>query len=212
MSGPDDRETAGIDATTDRAVGADSGPDTVTTPTPDTDPDPDMVTDTGPDSAGRVSRPAAERQPYVESTIIMTTVRVIAPFVLTLGAFVMFHGASSAGGGFQGGVIAATTVIMLGFAFGIDPVADRLRNEYLGVLLILGVGTFLAIGFGGYLAGDTFLEVSAYETVIDHGSKYSIELVEVGIGVVVAGVITGLFFLLGTGIDSVAIGTEDDTE
>jgi multicomponent Na+:H+ antiporter subunit B len=184
MSGTDDPEMAGgIDATVDDD-----------------------------EANGRVSRPAAERQPYVESTIIMTTVRVIAPFVLTLGVFVMFHGASSAGGGFQGGVIAATTVVMLGFAFGIEPVADRLRNEHLGVMLLAGVGAFLTVGFGGYLVGDNFLEVSAYESVMSHGTKYSIELVEVGIGVVVAGVITGLFFLLGTGINSVTVGTEDDTE
>ena len=142
----------------------------------------------------------------------MTTVRIIAPFVLTLGVFVMFHGASSAGGGFQGGVIAATTVVMLGFAFGIDPVAARLRNEHLAVLLLAGVGTFLTIGFGGYLAGSNFLEVSGYESVVHHGTKYSIELVEVGIGVVVAGVITGLFFLLGSGIRDVQVGTEEETE
>ncbi|MFB6102800.1 MAG: MnhB domain-containing protein [Haloplanus sp.] len=168
--------------------------------------------DTDEASAGRLTRPAAERPPYVESTIIMTTVRVIAPFVLTLGIFVMFHGASSAGGGFQGGVIAATTVVMLGFAFGIEPIATRLRNEHLAVLVLGGLGTFLAIGLGGYLVGGNFLQVSGYETLLHHGSKYSIELVELGIGVVVAGVITGLFFLLGTGVDTAYDATEPGTE
>ncbi|GAB6860061.1 MnhB domain-containing protein [Haloplanus litoreus] len=161
---------------------------------------------------GRLTRPAEDRPPYVESTIIMTTVRVIAPFVLTLGVFVMFHGASSAGGGFQGGVIAATTVVMLGFAFGIEPIATRLRNYHLAGLVLGGLGTFLAIGFGGYLVGDTFLQISGYETLVHHGSKYSIELVELGIGIVVAGVITGLFFLLGTGVDTARDATEPGTE
>jgi len=161
---------------------------------------------------GRLSRPAAERPPYVESTIIMTTVRVIAPFVLTLGAFVMLHGASSAGGGFQGGVIAATTVVMLGFAFGIEPIAAHLRNEHLALLVLAGLGTFLSIGLGGYLVGENFLQVSEYETLLHHGSKYSIELVEVGIGLVVSGVITGLFFLLGTGLDTARDATEPGTE
>jgi multicomponent Na+:H+ antiporter subunit B len=167
---------------------------------------------------GRLSRPQSERTPYVESTIIMTTVRVIAPFVLTLGAFVMFHGASSAGGGFQGGVIAATTVVMLGFAFGIEPIAARLRNEHLALLVLSGLGTFLVVGFGGYLVGGNFLQVSGYETLFHHGSKYSIELVEVGIGVVVSGVITSLFFLLGTGFNvtpgttDTATDAESDTE
>jgi multicomponent Na+:H+ antiporter subunit B len=162
------------------------------------------------DANGRLTRPAADRPPYVESTIIMTTVRVIAPFVLTLGLFVMFHGASSAGGGFQGGVIAATTVVMLGFAFGIEPIAARLRNNHLAGLVLGGLGIFLGIGFGGYLVGGTFLEFTRFP--IHHGSKYSIELVELGIGVVVAGVITGLFFLLGTGVDTAREATEPESE
>jgi multicomponent Na+:H+ antiporter subunit B len=165
------------------------------------------ATDVPTDDGGSLARPAAERPPYIESTIIMTTVRVIAPFVLTLGAFVMLHGASSAGGGFQGGVIAATTVVMLGFAFGIGPVAARLRNQQLAGLVLSGVGAFLLVGFGGYLVGGNFLQVSGYETLVTDGSKYSIELVEVGIGVVVSGVITGLFFLLGTSVE-----TGGDTE
>jgi multicomponent Na+:H+ antiporter subunit B len=167
----------------------------------------DEPTGTGGES-GRLTRPAAERPPYVESTIIMTTVRVIAPFVLTLGVFVMFHGASSAGGGFQGGVIAATTVVMLGFAYGIDPIAAHLRNEHLSLLVLSGLGTFLLVGFGGYAVGGNFLQVSGYETLLHHGSKYSIELVELGIGVVVAGVITGLFFLLGTEADGAAVASD----
>ncbi|AXG10438.1 MnhB domain-containing protein [Haloplanus rubicundus] len=180
----------------------------------DADADPDAAADIDDevDGEGTLSRPASERPPYVESTIIMTTVRVIAPFVLTLGAFVMLHGASSAGGGFQGGVIAATTVVMLGFAFGIEPIAAHLRNEQLALLVLSGVGTFLVVGFGGYLVGGNFLQVSGYETLFHNGSKYSIELVEVGIGVVVSGVITGLFFLLGTGVDTGAEETDTDTE
>jgi len=187
--------------------------DSPTDPTADSG-RPDGADESPPDAVdgeGSVSRPADERPPYVESTIIMTTVRVIAPFVLTLGLFVMFHGASSAGGGFQGGVIAATTVVMLGFAFGIEPIASRLRNEHLALLVLSGVGTFLVVGLGGYLVGGNFLQVSGYETVFHHGSKYSIELVEVGIGVVVSGIITSLFFLLGTGIDA-ADAADPDTD
>ncbi|WP_251343541.1 MnhB domain-containing protein [Haloplanus halophilus] len=168
--------------------------------------------DTAADADGRLTRPAEDRPPYVESTIIMTTVRVIAPFVLTLGVFVMFHGASSAGGGFQGGVIAATTVVMLGFAFGIEPIAARLRNYHLAGLVLSGLGAFLLVGFGGYLLGGTFLQVPAYEALVHHGSKYSIEVVEIGIGVIVAGVITGLFFLLGTGVDTAREATEPGSE
>ncbi|WP_224269629.1 MnhB domain-containing protein [Haloprofundus salinisoli] len=141
-----------------------------------------------------------DQVPYVESTIIMTTVRTVAPFILTLGLFVMFHGASSAGGGFQGGAIAGTVVLLLAFAFGIGPVRDWLNPAVILGLIAVGVGTFLAIAFGSLLfPNGAFLQYSAYP--ISHASAYGIELVELGIGAVVAGIIVGLFFLIAAGFE-----------
>ncbi|PSP93242.1 cation:proton antiporter, partial [Halobacteriales archaeon QS_1_68_44] len=62
----------------------------------------------------------ANRGTYTESEVIMSTVRVVTPFVLTFGLYVTFHGADSPGGGFQGGALVGTVVLMLAFAFGID--------------------------------------------------------------------------------------------
>ncbi|WP_129115172.1 Na(+)/H(+) antiporter subunit B [Halegenticoccus tardaugens] len=140
------------------------------------------------------------RGPYVESTIIMTTVRVVTPFILTLGLFVMFHGADSAGGGFQGGAIAATVLLMLAFAFGIEPVRDWLDPEIVLGLVAVGVATFVLIGLGSLALGGSFLQYDVYP--IYHASKYGIELVELGIGAIVAGVITGLFFVIAAGFET----------
>lgn len=149
--------------------------------------------------------PEAERGPYVESTIIMTTVRIIVPFVLTLGLYVMFHGADSAGGGFQGGAIAGTVILMLVFAFGIEPVRDWLDAAALVGLIASGAAVFLLVGIGSVLLGGEFLQYTAYG--IHHASRYGIELVELGIGAIVAGVITGLFFALATGFEGIEGGT-----
>ncbi|SDM15727.1 multicomponent Na+:H+ antiporter subunit B [Halogranum gelatinilyticum] len=141
-----------------------------------------------------------DQVPYVESTIIMTTVRIVVPFILTLGLFVMFHGADSAGGGFQGGTIAGTVVLLLAFAYGIEPVRDWLAASRLLALIAVGLLTFLGIGFGSMLFGGAFLQYVAYP--YSEASKYGIELVELGIGAVVAGIITGLFFLLAAGFET----------
>lgn len=141
-----------------------------------------------------------DQVPYVESTIIMTTVRIVVPFILTLGLFVMFHGADSAGGGFQGGAIAGTVVLLLAFAFGIEPVRDWLAAERVLALVAVGLLTFLSIGFGSMLFGGAFLQYVAYP--YSEASKYGIELVELGIGAIVAGIITGLFFLLAAGFET----------
>jgi len=137
------------------------------------------------------------RGPYVESPIIMTTVRVITPFVFTFGLFVMFHGADSSGGGFQGGVIVGTVIIMLGIAFGIETTRNWVGPELLVGFAGLGVLAFLLTGIGSVLLGGGFLEYSVYP--IYHASKYGIEFVELAIGLIVASVVTGLFFVIAAG-------------
>jgi multicomponent Na+:H+ antiporter subunit B len=170
----------------------------------------DTTRDTGPEHDDRLEngvenerrfRPST--RPYTESTVIMTTVRVVAPFVLTYGLFVMFHGADSSGGGFQGGAIAAATVIMVAFAFGIEPTSRWFTNTAVVGLAAGGVLVFLLIGVGPILLGANFLEYTAYKTALGlkKAPKYGIEGVELGIGIIVAGAISGLFFAIARGFD-----------
>jgi multicomponent Na+:H+ antiporter subunit B len=139
------------------------------------------------------------RKMYIESPIIMSTVRVIAPFVLTFGLFIMFHGADSAGGGFQGGVIVATVVLMFGVAFGIDPTREWVNPAAVVATVCIGLFVFLGVGFGTVALGGGFLDYSVVP--IPKSFKYSIELVEIAIGVIVAGVISGLFFAIDAATD-----------
>lgn len=140
-----------------------------------------------------------QRRPYVESPVIMTTVRVLSPFVMTYGLFVMFHGADSSGGGFQGGTIVAAMVIMLAFAYGIQPTTRWLSNNVLIGLGGIGVLTFVGIGLGAILLGGAFLEYVRYGGVT--AAKYGIELVELSIGAIVASVLVGLFFAIVNGFE-----------
>jgi multicomponent Na+:H+ antiporter subunit B len=147
---------------------------------------------------GEPPEAGVERAPYVESPIIMATVRVVAPFVFTFGLFVMFHGADSSGGGFQGGVIVGTVVLMLGIAFGIENTGEWVDPAVPVVLVGAGVAAFLAVGFGTVVAGGAFLDYPAVG--VHHASKYGIELVELAIGLIVSGIVTGLFFAIGAGV------------
>lgn len=142
---------------------------------------------------------AERKAPYVESPIIMATVRVITPFVFTFGLFVMFHGADSSGGGFQGGVIVGTVVLMLGIAFGIEVTRDWIGPRIPVVLIGIGVLAFLLAGIGSVLLGEAFLQYTAYP--VPHASKYGIEFVELAIGLIVAGIVTGLFFVIAAGME-----------
>jgi multicomponent Na+:H+ antiporter subunit B len=143
---------------------------------------------------------------YVESTIIMTTVRVVAPFVLTFALFIMFHGADTPGGGFQGGVIAGSVVMMLAFAYGIESTRQWVDVRAVAALASGGVLVFAGIGLGSIALGGNFLQYNEYLPYYSKASKYGIELVELGIGGIVASVAIGLFFLLAAGFGHVTEG------
>lgn len=135
---------------------------------------------------------------YIESEVIMSAVRVVVPFVLTFGLYITFHGADSPGGGFQGGALVGAVVLMLAFAFGIDSTRRWLGPKIVTLVAALGVAVFAAIGFGSVALGGNFLEYARYP--LDHPTKLGIEAVEIGgIALIVAGVITGLFFLTAAG-------------
>jgi len=137
------------------------------------------------------------RRPYFESPIVMTTVRLVAPFALTYGIFVTLHGAGSPGGGFQGGVVVAATVITVAFGFGVGPTVDWIDERVVVGLFASGVFAFGAVVMGTVALGGGVLQVDR----LPIPTKYGIETVEVFIGAIVAGVVTSLFFLLSEGGD-----------
>lgn len=137
---------------------------------------------------------------YVESQIIMTTVRVVAPFALTYGLFLMFHGAGSPGGSFQGGAIIGATVLMVAFAFGIEPTRDWLRNRTVVALAAGGTAVFTLVGLVPVAFGDSFLAHPFYEQRWGIDTKWALEAIEIGgVAPIVAGIVIGLFFVIAAG-------------
>lgn len=145
---------------------------------------------------------------YVESRVIMTTVKVVSPFVLTYGLFVTLHGADTPGGGFQGGAIIGTVILMIAFAFGIEPTRDWIANSRVVALAAGGVLVFVGVGLATMALGGAFLEYAVFEEIlhIHHGGKYGMEAIEIGgIAAIVSGVVIGLFFATAAGF----IGAEE---
>jgi multicomponent Na+:H+ antiporter subunit B len=142
--------------------------------------------------------PAETPPEYRESLVVVTVARLLGPFVVTFGVFVTLHGATSPGGGFQGGVLVAAAVVLLAFAYGIDPVRSWLAGPTLGRLVTGGIGVFLLVAVGSFALGGSLLEYAPY--AVD--PKYVGELVEVGIGFTVTGVLVALFALLATGYEA----------
>lgn len=147
--------------------------------------------------------------PSATSYVVRTVVRLLVPFVALFGLFVAFHGAESAGGGFQGGVVVGTSVVLLALVFDIERIRNSLDRPALAVLATSGVVLFVAVGIGGLVLGGAFLQYSAYP--FTKATTYGIELVELGIGATVTGVVVLFFFGLAS-TDSGANGAESSTE
>lgn len=143
-----------------------------------------------------------EEHIYTESPVIMTTVRVVAPFALTYGLFLMFHGADSPGGSFQGGAIIGATVLMIAFAYGIEPTRDWLHNRTVVGLVAGGTIVFTLVGLVPIAASadGRFLEHTFYEEQFGIDTKWALEAIEIGgVAPIVAGVVIGLFFTIAAG-------------
>ncbi|MDS0282663.1 MnhB domain-containing protein [Haloarcula onubensis] len=137
------------------------------------------------------------REPFTDSPVVTPTVRLLAPFVLTYGLFTLFHGTTSVGGGFQGGVVAAAMVVMLAFALGIRQTVDWLDERALWGLVVAGPVVFGAVALAGIAFGGAFLQFDVLP--IAKASVYATEAVEVGIGATVAAVVVVLFVRIADG-------------
>ena len=70
----------------------------------------------------------------------------------------IMHGHSSPGGGFQGGVILASSFILLSIAYGIEDVKRRFSLAALTVLTSMGVFLYAGIGILCVLLGANYLD------------------------------------------------------
>jgi len=136
--------------------------------------------------------------------VVETVTRIMVPFIQLFGLYVIIHGAGGPGGGFQGGVIIASSFILYVIAFGIVKAGNRFseaKNTVFfstGVYLYAGVG-LLCIIYGLVFATDAQFLNYGYIPLTHHFEEnraLGMDLVEVGIGVTVMAVITSIFFNL----------------
>ncbi len=93
-----------------------------------------------------------------ESTIIKTMTRKLFPFILLFGLYLVAYGHLSPGGGFQGGVVIGSAIILLSLSQGISKTEERFKKNILGLMESLGPLVFMSIGLGGILFGYHFFK------------------------------------------------------
>jgi multicomponent Na+:H+ antiporter subunit B len=133
----------------------------------------------------------------VNSVILRTATQLLITVLLLLSVFLLLRGHDLPGGGFIGGLVAASAVALYAIANGL-PAATRLLRvrpqALIGVGLALGVGAgFLALLTNeAYLTGQWWITSFGEQEV-----KLSSPLVfDVGVYLVVVGVVLTMVFAL----------------
>lgn len=84
----------------------------------------------------------------MRTVIFRTIAPILTAIMLVFSVFVLLRGHNEPGGGFIGGLIAASAIAIYGIAVGVDEVRDALRVD---PIAMAGFGVFIA-GFAGLLS------------------------------------------------------------
>ena len=135
-----------------------------------------------------------------EDVIIRTVSRITIPFIQLFALYVIFHGSSSAGGGFQGGVIFASGFILFGIAYGIRDAKKRIQERITTILSSIGLYVYAGIGLFCLIFGGNYLGYGVIPLPLETAEvrKLMIELVEMGIGLTVMAIMTSIFYDIGS--------------
>jgi len=91
------------------------------------------------------------------SAIVKIFTRKLFPFIILYGCYLISHGHLSPGGGFQGGVIFGSAIILLGLVEGVKRTEKRFKEDILSLTKNIGMLIFILVGFMGMLLGYSFL-------------------------------------------------------
>ena len=126
-----------------------------------------------------------------QSLIVRTVCRLLVPFIQVFGLYVIMHGHSSPGGGFQGGVILGSSFILLAIAYGIESMKRRFSLAVLTVFTSLGVLLYAGIGVLCVLLGANFLDYG----ILPAAEPRSLGMlgIEIGVGITVLAAMVSIF-------------------
>ena len=103
---------------------------------------------------GKKSEAATARQLPPTGELLITGTRLLLPLILLFGAYVFVHGHLTPGGGFQGGAILASAILLLLLA---DPL-KRFSHRLIAIIESTAGVAFVIIGVLGILLAGGFLD------------------------------------------------------
>jgi len=133
----------------------------------------------------------------VNSIILATVSRLLTGLLLVFSVFLLLRGHNLPGGGFSGGLVAASAFVLYAFASGF-PAARRMLVFYPRVIMGFGLVVAVLSGLAANMAGLPFLTGLWDKTPLPVVGKLGTPLFfDVGVYFTVLGVTTLIVFSLG---------------
>jgi multicomponent Na+:H+ antiporter subunit B len=130
------------------------------------------------------------------SLILRSSARFLFPLMLVFSVFLLVRGHNEPGGGFVGGLVAATAFALVLLAEGLDAARRLLRRAPLS-FVAAGLLVALLSGLAPLLAGRPFLTGLWLETPLPVVGKVGSPVVfDVGVYLVVLGIVLTILFAL----------------
>jgi multicomponent Na+:H+ antiporter subunit B len=132
------------------------------------------------------------------SLILSTAARLVQPLLLLFSLFILFRGHNAPGGGFAGGLVAATAFVLIVIAEDAGSARHALRvnpRSLLAIGLLVAAGT----GIAGAIVGTEFLQAVFFDLPVLAGGRLELSTVflfDVGVYLTVIGVTLTIVFTL----------------
>ncbi len=138
-----------------------------------------------------------------DDIIIKTLARILVPFIQIYALYVIMHGHHSPGGGFQGGVILAASLILLMITHGVKDTQKRISEKAVAIFSSLGVFIYAGIGVVCLILAGNYLDYSNLAKLlhVDPAQARSLGIlgIEIGVGLAVMAVMFSVFFDISRG-------------
>ena len=131
-----------------------------------------------------------------KSVIVQTVCNLIIPFIQVFAIYVVMHGHYGPGGGFQGGVLLAVSVILQRLYLGKELSLKRFPRTLAPVFAAVGLLVFGLAGVIPLFSGGSFLDYAYLMLPWAEGAQLrylGIQIVEIGIALGVFGTMVLIF-------------------
>ena len=107
--------------------------------------------------------------------------------------YIQLHGSESPGGGFQAGVIAASSLILYSIIFSTSKLYELISPEFFKKFSCVGIIIYCGMGFLTMFLGGKMLDYSVLGAIPSRSQIIGIDIIELSIGITVFSVIMLLF-------------------